>query len=222
MNIERRILLLGGSFDPVHNAHVALASYFSKLLFPDELRILPSGNPWHKQALEAAPEDRMAMLKLAFANQGVPVVIDDREIKRDGPTYTIDTLREIRAEVGPRTALILAIGADQLQKLASWKAWKELFDYAHLCAASRPGFALDLHTLPAEVRREFERRAATPEQVRESRAGLTCTAGNLAIDVSSTQIRQALREGGNLERLIPPAVLDYIEAHHLYKNSTDR
>lgn len=219
MGVTRCIALLGGSFDPVHGGHVALGSYFAKLLLPDELRLLPTGLPYQKQALTASAPQRIDMLRLAFGNLAVPVVIDDQEIRRDGATYTIDTLRALRAQLGADVSLAFLIGADQLQKLHTWKDWRGLFDLAHICAASRPGFTLDAAHVAPEVAQEFMRRAATPEQIRTTPAGLAYLAVNLAIDVSATQIRAALARGGSVASLIPAGVLDYIEQHHLYQNN---
>jgi nicotinate-nucleotide adenylyltransferase len=218
MVVKRFIALLGGSFDPVHNGHVALATYFATLLVPDELRILPAGNPWQKSGLRATPQQRVDMVRLGFSRLAVPVVIDEQEIRRAATTYTIDTLRAIRAEVGPDVSLAFLIGADQLQKLHTWKDWQQLFDYAHVCAASRPGFLTDSAHVAPEVAREFSRRAATPEQIRTTPHGLTCLAGNLAVDVSATQIRNALEQGQLPESLIPAGVLDYLKQHHLYQS----
>lgn len=214
---RRRILLLGGSFDPVHNGHVALAAYFTRLLHPDELRILPAGNPWQKQGLRTSPSDRVEMLRRAFTRQPVEVVIDQREILRDRPTYTIDSLRELRAEMGPQASLAFLLGADQLRQLDTWKEWRHLFGYAHLCAASRPGFAIDAAHLPTDVAAEFSRRTATPEQIRNTPHGLAYLAANLAMDISATTLRAALQRGERPQSLIPDGVLDYIEQHQLYK-----
>ncbi|MGE5623288.1 MAG: nicotinate-nucleotide adenylyltransferase [Bacillota bacterium] len=215
---RRCIALLGGSFDPVHNGHVALGSYFVKLLGPDELRLLPAGNPWQKNGLQTSPEQRVAMLELAFSGLPVPVVIDRQEIERNTATYTIDTLRQLRTELGPEVSLVFLIGADQLQKLHTWKEWRHLFDHAHICAASRPGFALDDAHVPEEVAQVFARRAGTPEQIRHCAHGLTYLATNLAVDISATEIRAALLRGERPDSLIPPGVLDYIKQHHLYQN----
>ena len=106
------------------------------------------------------------------------------------------------------------IGADQLLKLHTWKHWTELFDCAHICAASRPGF--DMSLLPVEVARQFKRRAAAPEQLRAAPAGLSCLTANLEIDISATAIRAALHRGEDVAAFVPPAVLDYIRQHHLY------
>ncbi len=231
---RRCIAVLGGSFDPVHNGHVALANYFVTLLHPDQLRVIPAGNPWQKHGLEASSADRVEMVKRAFgvvntvvnAQQTVEVMIDQQEIQRHTATYTIDTLKALRSELGPDTSIIFLMGADQLLHLNTWQGWDELFAYAHLGVASRPGFAMDADQVPPEVKREFTRRAATPEQIRQSAHGLTYLAENLFIDISSTEIRTALRntsdsESGSEQKpdaLIPKAVLDYIELHHLYKN----
>jgi nicotinate-nucleotide adenylyltransferase len=215
---RRCVTVLGGSFDPVHNGHVALGDYFSKLLIPDELRIVPAGNPWQKNNLQATPEQRVDMLRCAFERQTVPVNIDLQEIRRQAVTYSIDTLRAIRAELGPDASIAFLIGADQLQRLNTWKEWHQLFDCAHICAASRPGFAVDATQMPADVAREFSRRAATPEQLRNTPHGLTCLATNLAVDVSATEIRALLLRGERPDSLMPPGVLDYIKLHHLYRN----
>ena len=215
---RRSIAVLGGSFDPVHNGHVALGSYFAKLLVPDELRVIPAGQPWQKNSLQTAPAHRVAMVRRAFDGLAVPVTVDEQEIRRDSATYTIDTLRAIRTELGPDASIAFLIGADQLQQLHTWKEWQRLFDHAHICAASRPGFAIDAAHMPAEVSREFARRAATPEQIRNTPHGLTCLATNLSVDISATQIRNAFEHGECASSLIPPGVLDYIKQHHLYQN----
>lgn len=215
---HRCIALLGGSFDPIHNGHVALAEFFIKLLAPDELRVIPAGNPWQKNGLEASAEDRVEMVKRAFAGQALPVFIDHQEIERNTATYTIDTLRALRAEVGPDASLVFLIGADQLQQLHTWQEWQHLFDYAHICAASRPGFAIDAAHIPETVAREFSRRAGTPAQIRNTSQGLSCLASGLAVDISATEIRAALQRGDRLDLLIPATVLDYIKQHHLYQS----
>lgn len=214
--VPRCIVLLGGSFDPVHAGHVALARYLAVLLAPDELRLIPAGNPWQKAPLRAAAQERIDMLRLALDSLHVPLVVDRREIERDGPTYTIDTLRSLRAELGPAPSLVLAIGADQLLRLDTWREWPALFDHANLCVAPRPGF--DTVAMPDAVKREFSRRAATPAQLRATPHGLACIASGLAWDVSSTALRDTLARGGNPGSLLPAPVLDYIERHHLYRS----
>jgi nicotinate-nucleotide adenylyltransferase len=220
------VALLGGSFDPVHHGHVALAGLFADLLHPDELRIMPAGQPWQKKAgLQASDADRVAMLELAFGKAGsqaagAPVTIDTREIARQTPTYTVETLRELRAELGPDASIVFLMGADQLQKLDSWRDWQDLFALANFGVAARPGYRLDAAALPPAVARELAPRIATPEQVRASKAGKVCLAHTLAVDVSATEVRAALKENAaaKVSALLAPQVLDYIQQHHLYKN----
>lgn len=215
---KRCVALLGGSFDPVHNGHVALADYFVNLLQPDELRIIPAGNPWQKHGLQASGSDRMEMVRLAFDTQQVPISIDQQEILRSSATYTIDTLRAVRAELGPDVSIVFLIGADQLQHLNTWQQWQQMFDYAHVCAASRPGFAMDTAHVPDDVMQQFALHAGTPEQIRNTTHGLACLAPDLAVDISATDIRAALQRGDHPISLVPDRVLDYIEQHHLYRN----
>jgi nicotinate-nucleotide adenylyltransferase len=215
---QRCIALLGGSFDPVHQGHVALAGHFVSLLDPDELRIIPAGNPWQKEALHASAADRVEMIRCAFDKQSVPVVIDQQEIQRQTATYTIDTLKALRAQSGPDASLVFLMGTDQLQHLDTWQDWRQLFAYAHICAASRPGFVSDVTQGAPEVAHEFARRQATPDRIRASAHGLTYLATDLAVDISATDIRHALQSGKRPEKLVPARVLDYIEQHHLYKS----
>ena len=153
----RCILLLGGSFDPVHAGHLGLAHYFCTLLHPDELRLIPAGRPWQKPGLKTAAVHRVAMLELAFRDWVVPVKIDQQEIQREGPSYAVDTLLALRNELGEDTSLAWVIGADQLANLHTWHQWQRLFSLAHLCIAARPGFLLDKSAIDAEVDRKSTR-----------------------------------------------------------------
>lgn len=220
---RRCVVVLGGSFDPIHQGHIALAACFARLLAPDELRILPAGNPWQKtRGLQASAQDRVEMARLAFAAAHMPVIIDEQEIRRTSASgeasYTLDTLRFLRAELGLDTSIAFLMGADQLLGLHTWHDWQRLFDYAHICVGSRPGFTLNMVDLPPEVTAEFGKRIGTPEQIRNCTHGLTCLASDLAVDISATQIRHALQHGSQPNSLIPAVVLDYIQQHHLYKN----
>ncbi len=218
---NRCVAVLGGSFDPVHQGHVALARLFAGLLRPDALRILPAGQPWQKNGLEASDADRVAMLELAFASlrsPHLPVTIDLQEIERKTPTYTVETLRALRAELGPRTSIVFLMGADQLRKLDSWNEWRELFALANLGVATRPGYDLAQAALPPVVAQELSTRLATPDTVRLLAHGKVCLAPTLDVDLSSSQLRAALQSGADASALGMAQVLDYIQQHNLYKN----
>ncbi|MES2320588.1 MAG: nicotinate-nucleotide adenylyltransferase [Pseudomonadota bacterium] len=211
------VALLGGSFDPVHHGHVALAALFAKLLHPDELRIIPAGNPWQKSGLQASADDRAAMLALAFADARLPVTLDRQEIERSTPTYTVDTLRNVRAEFGEHASIVFLMGADQLQHLDTWRDWRALFDLAHIGVAARPGYSLAEAALPAAVATELQQRQASLEQLRNTPSGHAYLAQTLEVDISATQVRAALQRGEKANSLISPVVLDYIQQHNLYK-----
>ena len=215
-------LVFGGSFDPVHSGHVALAQHFVTLMHPQELRLIPAGQPWQKKALIATAEQRVAMLKLAMENEVVDatLIIDQREIRRAAqqqPCYSVDTLTELRAEMGQQLALIFLIGADQLQNLHTWKDWRQLFILAHICVATRPGFSIDEHSINKEVAIEWSERRATLQEIKLTPAGRTFFAPDLAWDVSATDIRRELKQKQQTTSLIPSKVLDYIQQHHLYR-----
>ena len=211
------VALLGGSFDPVHNGHVALATLFANLLEPDQLRILPAGSPWQKSGLQARDADRIAMLRLAFADAPQAVVLDLQEIERGTPTYTIDTLRSVRAELGPEASIVFLMGSDQLQQLDSWREWRQLFDLAHIGVAARPGFSMADAALPAAVAQELTMRRGSLAQLRNTPSGRAYLAETLDVDISATQIRAALQRGEKANSLISPVVLDYIQQHNLYE-----
>ena len=222
--MSRCIVLLGGSFDPVHHGHVALAALFAGLLQPDQLRILPA-RPWQKSSLQASDAQRVDMLQLAFGAQPMMekthVTIDRQEIERASATYTVETLRGLRSELGAASSIVFIMGADQLQKLDTWRDWKELFNLANLGVAARPGYELDQDKLPPSVASALAGRLATPAEVRATPHGKVCLAHTLAVDISATQVRNALRadadNGTDLGALVPPQVLDYIQQHNLYK-----
>jgi nicotinate-nucleotide adenylyltransferase len=214
-----RVALLGGSYDPVHHGHVALGAYFATLLQVDQLRVIPTGLPWQKATLKASAQQRADMLALAFAGQPFSVTVDLQEIARGAlglATYTIDTLRQVRAELGPQASISFLMGADQLQRLDTWHEWQALFGYAHICVAARPGYNLATAGLPPAVAQAFSSRLGTPEQIRNTPHGLTYLAQDFAVDISATRIRAALQRGEKADSLIPPLVLDYIEQHNLY------
>jgi len=215
--------VLGGSFDPLHTAHLAMADAFAVALSLDEVRFLPASQPWQKDGLMATGAQRREMLDLALATHRPAhgkYLVDDRELVRGGKTYTVDTLIELREEIGGATPLVFLFGADQLIHLDTWRDWTKLWDYAHLAAVTRPGF--DADGLPDEVAAMWARRLATVAPVSAPPAGHSFLLDDLALDVSATDIRAALAEGNQddpvLAGLVPPAVLDYIRANHLYRS----
>lgn len=233
--LPRRVGLLGGTFDPIHNGHLALARRFAELLQLTEVVLLPAGQPWQKADVSAA-EHRLAMTRAAAGSlvlPGVTVTVATDEIDHGGPTYTVDTLERWRAReakqigaAGTPASLSLLIGADQLVHLDSWHDWRRLFDYAHVCAETRPGFE-PASAAPA-VAAEIAMRKADAATLRATPHGHLLIDAALAFDVSATDIRKHLREhlaqhadaGGTAAMpeasLVPAEVWTYILQHHLY------
>lgn len=215
---RRCIILLGGSFDPVHIGHVELGKYFCNLFKTNELRLIPAGNPWQKPLLTATPEQRIDMLRLAFEPLDLSVTVDTQEIDRPGATYTIDTLKAIREEVGENTPLIFIMGADQLLRLDTWHNWRQLFSLTHIAVSARPGLSNSLTLIPKAIADEFSKRFADPERIKSSAYGLTCLARDVQVNASATEIRTALQNGQSPVTLVPEPVLKYIKENNLYKN----
>ncbi|WP_280530551.1 nicotinate-nucleotide adenylyltransferase [Paraburkholderia sacchari] len=192
--LARRVGVLGGTFDPIHEGHLALARHFARVLGLTELILLPAGQPWQKPEVSAAVH-RLAMTRAAAASlvlPGATVNVDTDEIEHDGPTYTVETLRRWRArsESNAQAALTLLMGADQLLHLDSWHAWRELFALAHLGVASRPGF--DFTALPDAVSAEVAARRASAATLAATRCGHLLIDATLALDISATEIRREL------------------------------
>lgn len=219
-----RIGILGGTFDPIHDGHLALASRFAEVLALTELALMPAGQPYQKRDVSAT-EHRLAMTHVAAASLALPgtqVTVATDEIEYQGPTYTAETLLRWRERVGPEASLSLVVGTDQLVRLDTWRDWRCLFELAHLCVAPRPGF--DLSAAPPAVAAKIAARRAEAAALQASPAGRVLVDTSLAFDIAATDIRAHLREciarraqvpDAEAEHL-PAAVWTYILQHRLY------
>jgi nicotinate-nucleotide adenylyltransferase len=189
--------ILGGTFDPVHNAHLRIAGLALESLGLARILWIPTGAPRYRPAPVAPAEHRLAMLELALA--GEPRwAIDSRELRPQATGYTVDTLAALRAELGTGTPLVLLIGSDQYEKLAGWHRWRELFSLARVAVVARPGWAPEAS---AEVRS----------------AGRVLWVEMAPLEISSTEIRARIARGVDVSGMLPPAVLEYISTHRLYR-----
>ena len=199
----KKIGVFGGAFDPPHNAHVALAQTALTELELDALHVIPTGQAWHKARTLTASEHRLAMTRLAF--QDMPrVVVDDREIKRAGPTFTIDTLQALQTE-NPGAQLYLMMGADQFAAFKQWHQWREILNIAIICIAARARFDWAKGLFDDE--KELQNSVLTLQMPQ--------------MTVSATKIRQlissGLGENQAIADLLPRPVASYIAQHQLYK-----
>lgn len=213
--------ILGGTFDPIHYGHLRFAEDARAALELTEVRLIPSGTPPHREPPLASALDRLAMARAAAAD--FPgIAVDDREVKRDGPSYTVVTLQSLRRELHA-TPLCLLLGADALSGLPGWFRWRELFALAHLVAVGRPGAAP--LKLPDALAQEWStRRAYSVEELRKTGTGRTFDLTIRPHRVSGTDLRARLVRGERPSDLLPPSVLAYIDSHRLYRtlsHSTD-
>lgn len=212
---EQPIGILGGTFDPVHRAHLQLAEDACANLGLAQVLWIPAGNPPHRNRPQASAEQRLAMVALALG--GYPQFsIDDSEVRSSAPSYTVATLQRLRAIHGVRP-LVLLLGVDAFLGLNTWHRWHELFALAHVAIATRPGYTLDSQALDDELRGEYLCRH------RGDHACLTAqAAGSIVefvitpLDISASAIRARLAAGQETQDLLPKTVLDYIANNHLY------
>lgn len=204
--------VFGGTFDPIHYGHLRAAQETLQKLTLAEVRFIPAGQPPHRPAPVATSGQRLAMVELAIRGLS-GFRVDDRELRRGGPSYTVLTLESLRAELGA-APLCLLIGMDQFHGFESWHRWQDIPELAHIVVLSRPGAAPD--TLPAWAQ----------GRVAEDGAGLQQTpAGRLVFlgvspqDISATRIRAALAQGGPVAGMLPDGVLEYIRVNHIYVRS---
>jgi nicotinate-nucleotide adenylyltransferase len=190
----KRIGIMGGTFDPIHNGHLVAASEVAGRFGLDEVVFVPTGEPWQKGAVSPA-EDRYLMTVIATASNP-RFHVSRADIDRDGPTYTIDTLRDLNAVFGPSATLFFITGADALAKILSWKDALEMLSLAHFVGVTRPGFELSASHLPADT--------VTLVEVP-------------AMAISSSDCRARVAAGKPIWYLVPDGVVQYIAKRRLYR-----
>ncbi len=204
--------MLGGTFDPIHLGHLRPAEEVREALQLAELRLVPARIPPHRARPRVCAETRAALVRAAVADHP-GATVDERELHREGPSYTVDTLAELRAELGG-VSLCLILGLDTFRGLPGWSRWRRLFDYAHLVVTERPGAG---GSLPAALRAELEQRRCTdPAELRRSVAGRVCFQSVTPVDISATGIRRALACGRSVRYLVPEPVRERLAREGLY------
>ena len=175
--------------------------------------MMPCARPPHRDSPDVSAEHRLAMLQLAIKDEP-GLLADDRELRREGLSYTVDTLQALRRELGGTTSLTLCIGMDSLVNLASWHRWQALTDFAHLVVVARPGWQAPDNGPVARWLKD--RQAMDMAALNEAPSGRVLVKAMTLLPVSSTELRQGLVEGKSMRYLVPDAVLTYIKEHNLY------
>lgn len=211
--------IFGGSFDPIHYGHLRIANALYQQLHLQELRFIPCQKAVLDKTLQATPEQRLHMLQLAIKNYP-GFNIDERELRRQTPSYTVDTLISLRNDLsndlGKETAICFIIGSDALNHLFRWHRWQELLQLAHLIVVPRPDYALPQQGAIAELIQQHQINDA--KLLHQNSAGYLWIANLPFHHISATHIRQQIALGLKPNDLLPDDVLQYIQQEHLYRS----
>lgn len=211
-NQKPAIGILGGTFDPIHYGHLRPCLDLLQQLKLDHIRLLPNHIPPHRATPGSSAHHRLAMAKLAI-EQCHELHIDERELHRSTPSYTIDTLIELASEF-PDTAICFLIGMDSLNSLHTWHRWQELLSYCHLVVSYRPNYQLNL---APEVQTVFDQVQTTdPDLIHQNSHGHILLWPSTQLEISATRIRQLIKTQQNPSYLLPNNVITYIKQHNLY------
>lgn len=198
------LAIFGGTFDPTHLGHLRVAWEAAEIL-DAEVRMMPANVPPHRPQPVASAVQRVAMLRVALQGQQ-RLVLDDRELRREGPSYTVDTLIELRKESGASRPIVLLVGADAWSGLPTWHRWQELFELAHIGVLTRAGHEGNESTeLAAQTSR---RRTEVVSDLHQSAAGHVINIHVSALEISATRIRAELAAGRDPRYLVPDSLLN--------------
>lgn len=206
---------MGGTFDPVHCGHLRSAVEVRELLRFDQVRLIPAHVPPHRTQPLGTSAQRLHMLQLAIADEP-GLVADGRELERSGPSYTFDTLTELRVELGDRIALSLIVGMDAFAELDTWHRWRELLDVANIVVIARPGSGLPTRGDVAEL---LQRHRVDADALRQQVSGAIAVVELTPLPISATAIRTLIRNGKSPRYLLPDPVWCFIREHNLYRVS---
>ena len=225
--------LFGGTFDPLHVAHLRLALEAREALDLAEVCLIPAGKPALREAPQCAAADRLAMVERALADMP-GFSVDATEVRQAGipptsvaagvatsatPSYTIDTLERQRRLHGAQRPLVLLLGADAFARFEAWHRWRELFGLAHIAVATRPGHELRVGAGATALDAEFAARRGVAADLAAAPAGRIVPFAITALEISASAVRRRLASGLSVRYLVPEAVLDYIDSHQLYRTS---
>ena len=221
MTLKSSIGVLGGTFDPIHFAHLRLAEEVAETFALNTVRLVPSANPPHRKTPSASAKDRLNMVELALNTPDKTLAPDGRELTRIGKSYMVDTLKDIRAE-NPNTSISLILGADAFIELTTWHEWEHLFLLAHIIVASRPNLPLIQldGNLEKSLSLEYKKRKCHERNLlHTSTHGRIFTYAFTSLEVSGTSLRKRIQGNHSLKYLLPDNVINYIQTHNLYKEN---
>jgi nicotinate-nucleotide adenylyltransferase len=211
--MRNKIGILGGTFDPIHHGHLRLALELKQVMGLAQMRLMPCHRPVHREQPQVSSAARAEMIRLALGDCSA-LVLDERELQRDQPSYTVDTLCNLRAELGPDVSVVWAMGTDAFAALDTWNRWEELLDLAHLAVIERPGFSLPGTGPVADL---LAARRASLSALDELPGGAIVLPSLRLLDISATDIRRQIAQGNSPQFLLPEAVRQYILKQGFYQ-----
>lgn len=211
--MAKRIGMLGGTFDPVHIGHLRSALEVAENYALDQLLLIPNAQPPHRNAPQVSAQQRLEMVQLAVA--GVDLLsVDDRELRRDKPSWSIDTLLSLRAELDAQDQLLLILGWDAFCSLPSWHRWEELLEHCHILVLQRPDADIEA---PQVLRDLVAAKSVNDPQTLLGPSGQIAFVWQTPLAISATQIRHLLATQRCVRYLVPDTVFQYIYTHQLYQ-----
>lgn len=214
-----RIVVFGGTFDPVHQGHLKVIEAIQKHISPDRLLIIPCGQPPHRSSPLADGEHRLEMLRLA-CNDMHGVVVDDREVRSDALSYSYLTLEALRLEY-PDALLYLALGWDSLASFTSWKRWQDILDMSCILVVQRTN---EKQEIPAEIGLSLEKLETAMQTAAVANTGAAAHKRSIVelpfdqVDCSSTKVREILKSGASADSVLKPQIREYIKKYNLYQS----
>lgn len=208
--------ILGGTFDPIHYGHLRMAQELLQALNLDEVRFIPAATPPHRAQPATSAGHRAEMLRLAIADNP-QFSLDDRELQRNGPSYTVDTLLSLREELGKSVSLSLLLGSDAFLGLTSWHRWDELLSLAHIVVALRPRAAPNPENIAEPLKALWQQHVTTSiKDLARAGCGKILLHHITPLDISASKIREQIARGSSPRYLVPQSVINYITTHQLY------
>ena len=209
------IALFGGTFNPVHNGHLKIASELAEFLSISKVKMIPSAFPPHRQDLNVSAQQRVALLREGIGNEYPKLEVDDLELQRSAPSYSIDSVIHMREQMSSDTPLYFCLGMDAFLQIETWHRWTELIEYCHIVVCDRPNYmAPQRGSLYKWINKHY---CNDLSKIRQKIGGCVFFCHLSMLPISSSDIRDNIKHGLPIDGMTPSRVINYIRANNLYE-----